>query len=99
MNNYDTYIHGGLDPGQDENVPLIPAVEVKEPETDFSKDGSDLLSSSEIGESSGTSMLSYPSTGMFKLIVGSLDCPNTPTDPQRLAVHHDTLVTCLQSLL
>jgi hypothetical protein len=75
MNNYDTYIHGGLDPGQDENVPLIPAVEVKESDKYLSKNGNDLFSSSDNGVSSGTSVLSYPSTGMFILAFISLGYP------------------------
>jgi len=99
MNNYDTYIHGGLDPGHDGNVPLIPAVEVNEVET--SKNGNDLFSLSENGESSGTSMLCYPSSGMcnllFHLLFISLDYSLPQPVGPRLFVRHNTLVTCIQT--
>lgn len=65
MDNYDLYLHGGIDPGIEENYTLVESVEVKVPERDFSELENKFLSPSEDEESSSATSLSYYSIGMF----------------------------------
>jgi hypothetical protein len=69
MDNYDLYLHGRLDPALDESVALVESVEVRGPEKGVSKMDNDLFSSSENGKTSSAAIQSYPSTGMFTLML------------------------------
>lgn len=64
MDNYDTYIHGRIDPGVNENINLLEPVDLKASDAESSKNASSFFSDENGVPSSDFVVQSCPLTGM-----------------------------------